>query len=58
MVFDPQLELVAEFGNDAGAAGLSRPGDLLYAGGKLYVTQSRDRGISVFRVAGGGAPAP
>jgi DNA-binding beta-propeller fold protein YncE len=58
MVFDPQLELLTEFGNDDGPAGLSRPGDLLCAGGKLYVTQSRDRGISVFRIAGGGAPAP
>ena len=54
MVFDPQLEFQAEFGADDGAAGLSRPSDLLYDDGKLYVTQSRDRGVSVFRVAAGG----
>jgi hypothetical protein len=54
MVFDAQLEIQAEFGTDDGPAGLSRPSDLLYDDGKLYVTQSRDRGVSVFRVAAGG----
>lgn len=54
MIFDRNLELAAEFGTDDGAAGLQRPGDLLYDDGKLYVTQSRDRGVSVFRVAAGG----
>lgn len=54
MVFDPQLELQVEFGAEEGAAGLSRPSDLLYDDGKLYVTQSRDRGVSVYRVAAGG----
>ena len=54
MVFDAQLEVQAEFGTDDGAAGLARPSDLLYDDGKLYVTQSRDRGVSVFRVAAGG----
>jgi hypothetical protein len=54
MVFDPQLEVETEFGTDEGAAGLSRPSELLYDDGKLYVTQSRDRGVSVFRVAAGG----
>jgi hypothetical protein len=54
MMFDPQLEFQSEFGTEDGAAGLQRPGDLLYDDGKLYVTQSRDRGVSVFRVAAGG----
>jgi hypothetical protein len=54
MIFDRNLELTAEFGTDDGVAGLQRPTDLLYDDGKLYVTQSRDRGVSVFRVAAGG----
>ena len=54
MLFDPQLEFQAEFGLESGAAGLSHPSDLLYDDGKLYVTQSRERGVSVFRVAAGG----
>ncbi|HEV8202431.1 MAG TPA: hypothetical protein VGS03_20655 [Candidatus Polarisedimenticolia bacterium] len=54
MLFNPQLEFVTEFGTDDGPSGLSRPSDLLYFDGKLYVTQSRDRGVSVFRVAAGG----
>jgi hypothetical protein len=54
MIFDAQLQFATEFGLDSGAAGLSHPADLLYDDGKLYVTQSRDRGVSVFRVAAGG----
>jgi hypothetical protein len=54
MLFNPQLEFQAEFGLESGAAGLSHPADLLYDDGKLYVTQSRERGVSVFRVAAGG----
>jgi hypothetical protein len=54
LIFDAHLEFVAEFGGDSGVSGLSHPSDLLYDDGKLYVTQSRDRGVSVFRVAAGG----
>ncbi len=54
MIFNPALEFVTEFGAEGGPAGLIRPTDLALGNDdKLYVTQSRDRGVSVFRVGPG-----
>ena len=53
-VFDPRFRFVGQ------VAGLVGPGQLLYADGKLYVTQGGSAGVAVFRVhrqppAAGGA---
>lgn len=53
IVFDANLELVAEFGSGGdGRQGLVRPTDLtLGPAGKVYVTQARDRGVAVLQVS-------
>jgi hypothetical protein len=62
MIFDGKLELSAEFGRGEGLASLVRPTALaLGPSGKLYVTQARQRGVSVFKLSEGqeaGAPQP
>jgi hypothetical protein len=57
MIFDAAMNFTAEFGNEDGAAGLIRPTDLAWSDGRLYVTQSRDRGVSIYRVAPPGTGA-
>jgi len=56
MVFDRDLEFVSEFGVGADdRGGLVRPADLAVGpSGKVYVTQTRDRGVAVFRLESGG----
>lgn len=53
MVFDKELQLLTEFGGYGGRPeNLTRPCDLVVGNaGKLYVTQMRSRGISVFSIA-------
>jgi len=55
MVFDPRLSFVYEFGYNGDRPGnLIRPGQLAIGnGGKLYVTQMRNRGVSVFSLNSG-----
>lgn len=63
LVFDKNLEFVTEFGSGAeGALELIRPAGLAIGdGGRLYVTQARDRGVAVFRIGSpfdGAGPQP
>jgi hypothetical protein len=49
MVFDPSFELITEIGFEAGRQSLVRPTTLAIGNaGRLYVTQARDRGVSVY----------
>ncbi len=51
-VFDEgDLGFLGQFGGSgSGPGSLAAPGDVVVAGGKLYVAQSRSRGVSVFRI--------
>ena len=58
MIFDPQFAFLREFGDEAGPGGLTRPTDLVLGNdAKLYVTQTRDRGVAIFRLDSAGRPA-
>jgi DNA-binding beta-propeller fold protein YncE len=53
MAFDRDFRFVSEFGYRGSDPGnLISPMDLAVVNGKLYVTQSRNRGVAVFRVTG------
>jgi hypothetical protein len=56
MIFDDRLEFVSEFGaGDDGRPSLTRPTDLVLGeGGRLYVTQAREKGVAVFKIDLGG----
>lgn len=52
LIFNDKLEFITEFGSEEqGRLGLIRPTDLAVgSGGRLYVTQARDRGVAVFKL--------
>lgn len=50
-VFDADLAFLGQFGRPGNGPGsLSSPGDVVVAGGRLYVAQSSARGVTVFRI--------
>ena len=51
MVFDPSFKLLTEIGFEGGRKNLVRPTDLaLGNSGRIYITQARNRGVSVYSV--------
>lgn len=58
LMFDRSLEFIGEFGATGdGPAVLTRPTELaLGEGGKLYVTQAREKGVAVYRLDSGVPP--
>jgi sugar lactone lactonase YvrE len=53
LVFDEEFRFLSEFGTGAEGAPLARPTGLATApDGKIYVTQSRSRGVAVFKLRG------
>lgn len=51
MIFSPALEFLVEFGGSGDGPGdLASPTDLAIGHGKVFVSQGRERGVSVFLV--------
>jgi hypothetical protein len=53
-VWDPELRFVEQFGfRGFGPGGLVTPGSIIAGDGKVFVSQGRDRGVSVFQAGEG-----